>query len=76
MSMDEMKDYLIGIQKELPMTKVLNAILAQQQDLENIRKVLIETQAKVNEIIIALNGAVTTPEEEDISEEEAVAIED
>jgi hypothetical protein len=53
MSIDEMKEYLIGVQKELPETKILNAILAQQEDIENIRKVLIETQARVNEIINA-----------------------
>ena len=74
MSIDEMKEYLIGIQKELPQTKILNALLAQQEQIEVLRTALIETQGKVNEIINALNSAAPA-EEEDTSEEETVAIE-
>lgn len=74
MSIDEMKEYLIGIQKELPQTKILNALLAQQEQIEVLRTALIETQGKVNEIINALNSAA--PIKEDTSEEETVAIED
>ncbi len=70
MSIDEMKEYLIGVQKELPETKILNAILAQQEDIENIRKVLIETQARVNEIINAIQGAAAPEQETTTSDSE------
>lgn len=74
MSIDEMKEYLIGIQKELPQTKILNALLAQQEQIEVLRTALIEVQGKINEIISAINSAAPA-EEEDTSKEETVAIE-
>lgn len=76
MTIDEMQAYLTQIQKELPTTKILNAIMTQQQDIDALRTAVIEVQQKVNEIISAINSAAAPAEEEDISEEETVAIED
>lgn len=76
MTIDEMQTYLTQIQKELPTTKILNAIMTQQQDIDMLKSAVIEVQQKVNEIISAINSAVAPVEEEDTSEEETVAIED
>lgn len=76
MTIDEMQTYLTQVQKELPTTKILNAIMTQQQDIDALRTAMIEVQQKVNEIISAINSAAAPVEEEDISEEEAVAIKD
>ena len=83
MTIEEMQTYLTDVQKELPTTKILNAIMAQQQDIDAIRTALVEVQEKVNEIISAINGAAATDQEEvpDTEEEvetkeEAVPIED
>lgn len=75
MTIDEMQTYLTQVQKELPMTKILNAIMAQQQDIDMLKSAVIEVQQKVNEIISAINSAAAPVEEEDTSEEETVAIE-
>ena len=76
MTIDEMQNYLTQVQKELPTTKILNAIMTQQQDIDTLRTAVIEVQQKVNEIISAINSAAAPAEEEDTSEEEAAAIED
>ena len=83
MTIEEMQGYLTDIQKELPTTKILNAIMAQQQDIDTIRTALVEVQEKVNEIISAINGAAATGQEkepytnEEIEyKEEATPIED
>lgn len=76
MTIDEMQTYLTQVQKELPMTKILNAIMTQQQDIDMLKSAVIEVQQKVNEIISAINSAAAPAEEEDTSEEEAAAIED
>lgn len=76
MTIDEMQTYLTQIQKELPTTKILNAIMTQQQDIDILKSAVIEVQQKVNEIISAINSAAAPTEEEDTSEEETVAIED
>lgn len=76
MTIDEMQNYLTQVQKELPTTKILNAIMTQQQDIDALRTAVIEVQQKVNEIISAINSAAAPIEEEDTSEEEAVATED
>ena len=76
MTIDEMQNYLTQVQKELPTTKILNAIMTKQQDIDALRTAVIEVQQKVNEIISAINSAAATAEEEDTSKEEAVAIED
>lgn len=75
MTIDEMQTYLTQVQKELPMTKILNAIMAQQQDIDMLKSAVIEVQQKVNEIISAINSAAT-PAEENTSEEETAAVED
>lgn len=75
MTIDEMQTYLTQVQKELPTTKILNAIMTQQQDIDMLKSAVIEVQQKVNEIISAINSAAAPAEEEDTSEEEAVAIE-
>lgn len=76
MTIDEMQTYLTQVQKELPMTKILNAIMTQQQDIDMLKSAVIEVQQKVNEIISAINSAAAPVEEEDTSEEETVATED
>lgn len=76
MTIDEMQTYLTQVQKELPTTKILNAIMTQQQDIDMLKSAVIEVQQKVNEIISAINSAAAPAEEEDTSEEEAAAIED
>lgn len=76
MTIDEMQTYLTQVQKELPTTKILNAIMAQQQDIDMLKSAMIEVQQKVNEIISAINSAAAPVEEEDTSEEETVAVED
>ena len=47
------------------MTKILNAIMAQQQDIDMLKSAVIEVQQKVNEIISAINSAAAPAEEED-----------
>lgn len=76
MTIDEMQTYLTQVQKELPTTKILNAIMTQQQDIDMLKSAVIEVQQKVNEIISAINSAAAPAEEEDTSKEEAVATKD
>ncbi len=73
MTIDEMQNYLTQVQKELPTIKILNAIIAQQQDIDILKSAVIEVQQKVNEIISAINNAAAPTEEENTSEEEVVA---
>lgn len=74
MTFEEMQKHLTGIQAELPETKILTAILMQQNDIDAIKKALVETQQKVNEIINAIESAATVNSDisEDTSEEDPV----
>lgn len=79
MSFEEMQTFLNNIQAEKTDTKLMNAILTCYQDIEQLKKMVIELQKKVNEVIENWNkkiegdaAALNDDIQEDISEEDLV----
>ena len=70
MSFEEMQTFLSNIQAERPETKMMNAILTCYQDIDQLKKMVVELQEKVNEIIenwnVKIENAAPVNEEEDI----------
>ena len=75
MTIDEMKNYLSQIQASMLETKILNAILAQQEEIEMLKTVSAELQEKVNEIINAWNTAAALNSDIQEDKEEEVPVE-
>ena len=70
MSFEEMQTFLSNIQAERPETKMMNAILTCYQDIDQLKKMVIELQEKVNEIIenwnVKIENAAPVNQEEDV----------
>lgn len=77
MSFEEMQTFLNNIQAEKTDTKLMNAILTCYQDIEQLKKMVIELQEKVNEVIENWNrkieGAAPVNEEGDIIDADITA---
>ena len=77
MSFEEMQTFLSNVQAERPETKIMNAILTCYQDIDQLKKMVIELQEKVNEIIenwnVKIENAAPVNEEEDIIDADIAA---
>lgn len=77
MSFEEMQTFLSNIQAERPETKMMNAILTCYQDIDQLKKMVIELQEKVNEIIenwnVKIENAAPVNQEEDIIDADIAA---
>ena len=80
MSFEEMQTFLSNIQAERPETKMMNAILTCYQDIDQLKKMVIELQEKVNEIIenwnVKIENAAPVNQEEDIIDADIAAAAD
>ena len=80
MSFEEMQAFLSNIQAERPETKMMNAILTCYQDIDRLKKMVIELQEKVNEIIenwnVNIEHAAPVNQEENIIDADIAAAED
>ena len=77
MSFEEMQTFLSNFQDERPETKMMNAILTCYQDIDQLKKMVIELQEKVNEIIenwnVKIENAAPVNQEEDIIDTDIAA---
>ena len=71
MTFEEMQSFLSKIQAEKPQTKIMNALLSCYQEVKKKKKMIIEIQQKLNEIIKGWNEEVA---DEDAEEENAAAL--